>query len=731
MKNIKYMRVPFCGSLLMLTMSTTAQTATAEINNTKNQQDTIVVHAKSQNDFQSGGDSLVPAYLDGHIAHGGRLGMLGEQNAMDVPFNVIGYTAKMVSDQQAKTVAEVVNNDAGVQSVQGFGNFAETYRIRGFKLDGDDMTLGGLPGILPRQMVDTAMIERVEIFKGANALVNGAASSGVGGIINLEPKRAEDIPITRLGLDYTSLSQVGGILDVGRRFGEDNQFGARFNLVHREGETAVKNDKRRTTLATLALDYHSNRVRSSLDFGYQKKTFHGGTMGVNISGVDFIPLVPKNRHNYSQKWGYSNIENQFGLVRAEYDLADNWIMYAGAGGQRSQEIGTYSSPKILNRKGDATVSRLDTKLFTDSFSAMAGVRGQLATGFITHRLNMGYSAQNKRNRMAWRRSTNDPITNIYHTHDVAMPDNTIFGGNYSDPLTTGRAFTQGWLLSDTLSAFDNKLQLLIAARHQKVEVRNYNNETGAEERDARYSKSHWMPTYGLVYKPWQQVALYANHTEALQPGSIAPKDASNYGQSTGIAYSQQNEIGMKMDFDRIGGTLALFEIKKPSALLDSVTKRYSLAGQQRNRGIELNIFGEPVLGLRLNTSATWLAPVLTKTQDRVNDGNDAIGVPRFNMVIGAEYDIQSIDGLTAIMRINHTGSQYVNIENSRKLASYTTLDLAMRYNMQVNHNQNEMVWRVGIDNLTNEKYWSGVEDYGTYIFQGTPRILKVSVSYDF
>lgn len=89
----------------MLTMSTAAQTATAKIGNKNNQQDTIVVHEKSQNDFLPGGDSLVPAYLDGHIAYGGSLGMLGEQNAMDVPFNVIGYTAKMVKDQQAKTVA--------------------------------------------------------------------------------------------------------------------------------------------------------------------------------------------------------------------------------------------------------------------------------------------------------------------------------------------------------------------------------------------------------------------------------------------------------------------------------------------------------------------------------------------------------------------------------------------------------------------------------------------------
>ncbi len=205
---------------------------------------------------------MVPAFLDGQIAHGGRLGMLGEQKAMDVPFNVIGYTSKLIQDQQAKTIADVVSNDAGVQAVQGYGNFAETYRIRGFKLDGDDMTMGGLAGVVPRQVMDTQMLERVEIFKGANSLLNGAASSGVGGMINLEPKRAEDLPTARVGVDYTSDSQVGGTLDLGRRFGDNNQFGARVNLVHREGEGAIDNDKRRTTLASLGLDYRGDRFRS-------------------------------------------------------------------------------------------------------------------------------------------------------------------------------------------------------------------------------------------------------------------------------------------------------------------------------------------------------------------------------------------------------------------------------------------------------------------------------------
>lgn len=128
---------------------------------------------------------------------------------------------KLIQDQQAQTIADVIGNDAGVQAVQGYGNFAETYRIRGFKLDGDDMTMGGLAGVVPRQVMDTQMLERVEVFKGANGLLNGVASSGVGGMINLEPKRADDVPTTRVGVDYTADSQVGGSLDLGRRFGED------------------------------------------------------------------------------------------------------------------------------------------------------------------------------------------------------------------------------------------------------------------------------------------------------------------------------------------------------------------------------------------------------------------------------------------------------------------------------------------------------------------------------
>ncbi|MCH3798742.1 TonB-dependent receptor, partial [Campylobacter jejuni] len=73
--------------------------------------------------------------------------------------------------------------------------------------------------------------------------------------------------------------------------------------------------------------------------------------------------------------------------------------------------------------------------------------------------------------------------------------------------------------------------------------------------------------------------------------------------------------------------LALFQIRVPGGIVDPVSKVYSLNGEQRNQGVELNGFGELARGVRLLGGVTWLDAKQRKTQGGLNDGRHAVGAP--------------------------------------------------------------------------------------------------------
>ena len=145
--------------------------------------------------------------------------------------------------------------------------------IRGFPASNQDIGFGGLYGVAPALTVATEMAERVEVLKGPGAMLTGMQPNGsVGGAINIVPKRAGDEPLTRFTTSYISDAQFGGHIDVSRRFGSDKQLGIRFNGLYRDGETPVDGAKlRKLGLAVTGVDYRGERVRLSVDLGYQKQ----------------------------------------------------------------------------------------------------------------------------------------------------------------------------------------------------------------------------------------------------------------------------------------------------------------------------------------------------------------------------------------------------------------------------------------------------------------------------
>ncbi|MET0948203.1 MAG: TonB-dependent receptor plug domain-containing protein, partial [Pseudomonas sp.] len=294
-------------------------------------------------------NTLPETFAGGQVARGGQMGVLGNQDNMNVPFVMTSYTSKLIEDQQAEDVGDVLLNDPSVRQSYGFGNQAQVFVIRGLPLNGDDISYNGLYGVLPRQILSTDAIERVEVFKGPNAFINGVSptGSGLGGGVNLQPKRAGDTPTRRYTQDISSDGRIGEHLDLGQRFGDDNRFGARVNLSQREGETAVNDQDQRTKLFVAGLDYRGDKFRVSSDFGYQKQRVNHLRNTVQLGTATSIPTAPDASHNYGQSWTYTETEDTFGMMRGDWDLNDSWTAYLAGGVKHTRETGVYGTPALV------------------------------------------------------------------------------------------------------------------------------------------------------------------------------------------------------------------------------------------------------------------------------------------------------------------------------------------------------------------------------------------------
>jgi iron complex outermembrane receptor protein len=686
--------------------------------------------------------ALPEEFAGGQVARGGQMGVLGNQDIMSVPFTMTSYTSKIIEDQQAENVGDVLLNDPSVRQSAGFGNQAQAFVIRGLPLNGDDISFNGLYGVLPRQILSVDAVERVEVFKGPNAFINGASptGSGLGGTVNLQPKRAQDIPTRRYTQDISTDGRIGEHLDLGQRFGEDNRFGARVNLSQREGETAVNDQDQRSKLFVGGLDYRGDTFRLSTDFGYQKERVNHLRNSVQLgAGLTSIPHAPSADHNYGQDWTYTETEDTFGMMRGEWDLNDSWTAYLAGGGKHTRETGFYGTPTLTNAAtGAGTIGGSIIPHNEDNATVMAGLNGKLQTGPISHQISLGASSiwTQQENAYEFFRTR---ATNIYNTPSLAKPtDVSLTGGDLGDPGVTGKTRNRSLALSDTLGLFDDTLLLTYGVRRQQLRVENYTYEGTTSggvpygnndgSRSALYNDSITTPVYGIVYKPIDTVSLYANRIEGLAQGPTASGTVLNAGQSFPPGRTKQLEAGIKLDMGSFGANLAAFRIEKPTdGFTDAASNLFVRDGKQINRGVEFSVYGEPLEGLRLLAGATRLESKLEDTAGGATDGNHAIGVPTFLMNASVDWDVPGLQGVSLNTRFLRTGGQYADQANNLSLPTWNRFDAGARYAFKVA--EKDVTLRVNVENIANKDYWASAN--GGYLTQGDPRLVKFSGTIDF
>lgn len=686
--------------------------------------------------------TLPEPYAGGQVARGGQVGMLGNKDVMDTPFSQTNYTNKTMQDQQAQTVQDVLLNDPSILTKQNSASDEDgSITIRGFSstLSAGFGTLNGLTGMSPLRSPDMDYIERAEVLRGPSALLNGMAASGAGGIggsYNLVTKQAGDEPLTELTMRYGSRSQLGAHLDVGRRFGANKEFGIRFNGAYRKGDTPVDPISAEVGSAAINLDYRGERVRISADIAHQSNDASPQiTQQLVVSGVGggivFVPKAPDAGTSLNPVWSEQPSRLTPGMVRGEVDITENVTAYAAIGKQKLDFslIGP-SQPKLLDTSGTYGWTNLEYSKFAyDVLSMQGGLRATAATGPVNHALSLNLSQSEM--------ETGEAGTQIRPYTYTTNLYNPIFGPapSIADPgdlRKTSESRVSSVGVADTLSILDERIQFTGGVRYQEVESSNFNTTTGAET--SSYDSDAWTPALGLVVKPRKNVSLYANYIENLQRGTIVGASYANSGEVFPPYVSKQYEAGVKADWGTVTTTLAAFQIAQPNTITIAEPAgglpTLALNGEQGNRGIELNAYGELMPSVRLMGGVTLIDGRQTKTQDGLYDGNRQDGIPIIRTVVGGEWDTPFLQRLTLTGRFTYTGDQVASSSNENlKIPSWTLVDLGARYVFDSPWNDKPITVRFNVDNVFDKDYWSATNF--RYVQFGAPRTVRISAAFAF
>lgn len=661
----------------------------------------------------------------------------------DTPASVSVVTRAQLDDQQAKRLSDVVRNDASVVNDYAPVGYFEGFAIRGFPVDlASAIRIDGLT-VSGEQNVPLENKERVEILKGLAGIDSGVVAPG--GVINFVTKRSANVASVTGGVD--SRGSTSAAVDLGRRFGPDNQFGFRINAAKENMHSYIDGTNGRRTFGSIAADWDIS-PRASLQFNAEfQQWIQRSAPGYQLLGGTVVPSVKTTSKALgTQPWAKPVTTDALNLnARFDYQFNDDWKAYIAAGRSRTMiddnSAFAYgcsyaasctagaTSPFFFGANGDYDVYDFRSPgEYRRNDDLRAVTTGKFATGPLRHELTLGVSVQRRVVHMA------TAVYDYVGSENIYGPDVTFA----PSPNTPGSSYPQldSWQYGvfglDRISIGEH-WQVLAGGKEVLLRQRSWSSVDG----DATHTdRSVFLPQVALVYKPVNVLSLYASYSKALSLGDQAPVRATNAYAFLPPVESHQIEVGAKYDWlDRLSLTAAVFSISKPFQFADpdasGTTYTFVQRGTQRHQGIELGAAGRVTERLGLTASVAAIRARAYDSGSPAYEGHQVINVPALRASLYADYAVPGVAGLNVLGGVEYSAARNANEEGTAQVPAWFVFNLGARYTTKIGGHRT--VLRVSVDNLFNKFYWrdAGEQQGDAYLFPGAPRTARVSLTYDF
>ncbi len=645
-------------------------------------------------------------------------GALGTQSLQELPFSIGSFSSELVDNQRARTVLDVLKNDASVQAAS-FGGAYDGVSVRGFSANAvNAVRRDGLPtnvySDIPLENKD-----RIDVLKGLSGFLYGVGEPS--GLVNYVLKRPTAKTFTSLDLELRSYGGRYAAIDHSGSIGEGKTIGYRFNVAgEKSGDFSHAGDMSRSFVAA-AFDFKLGAdTLLRLDFDHQnKKIAAQPVIGPRTDGVVVPAESLDPRTLLGQPWGqYATNANNAG-VRLEQALSADWDLTAQLGWSRVVRDAAFPDVYSVAPNGDvlsgdyyyepgASYTTLAAQVLLNGRAQVFGMKHVIVTGLSDGRLK---AAESGAFLLA------DTVGNLYNPIYTPRPD-------FSNPPPQNHSESRqpSLFFSDTIH-ISSQWRVLAGVRTIRYSI----DSKPAAGAATAFSTRATVPSAALIWLPSQRVTVYGSYNEGLDGGGYAPTYATNIGERLEPIRSKQAELGLKLQPDEsLSISAALFKIDRPLQAVDGADNVFKTLGQQSHRGLELSLSGELLPGLSAIAGTTWLDAKVSGTGD-AREGKRPTNVAKFQANAFLDWRVPAVQGLSVNGGLFHVGNRPLDQANAVLAPAYTRIDAGARYAMRVG--STPVIWRLQVENLSNKRYWANV-NYGG-VLAGAPRTLKLASEWVF
>ncbi|MEP0959055.1 TonB-dependent siderophore receptor [Leptolyngbya sp. FACHB-1515] len=588
----------------------------------------------------------------------------------DIPFSIQVIPEQVLEDQQPRSITEVIRNVPGITIVNPPQFVSEDFFFsRGFETD---VTLNGLRdttlGTTGSALVN---LERIEVLRGPAGALFGSGAPG--GTINLVTRQPQSESAYEIEGSIGSFNTYEGSIDFTGSLNADDTLLYRFSASASQlGNEGFAPESERYFIAPVLTWQMSDDTQITFEGQY----FAGWSPnGFGLPAIGTIFENPNGdipRDRYIGEPSFDQNDRQVGRVgyNFEHRFSENWQLQNSFRASFQQfEENVVSGIELLEDNRTLIRSAGFSDAYRNVYLLDTNVVGNFETGSIAHQLLFGFDLSTDFFEVTFGEAEIAPLD----LFDPVYGSETV-GESRRDENPFAQTIDRlGIFLQDQITLLPN-LRVLLGGRFDIIsQEAEFAGDVDFQQDEA------FSPRFGIVYQPSETVSLYGSYSRSFEQTAGTTFDRELFEPIRGTQY----EIGVKVDWlEDLSTTLALYEITRTNVLTDDPENPgFSIqTGEQRSRGVELNVTGEILPGWNVIGGYAYTDAEIT--EDNVFEvGNSLAGIPEHAVSLWTTYEIRSgsLEGLGFGLGLFYVGERQGTLENSFTLPDYLRTDAALYY----------------------------------------------------